>query len=175
MTTKTTLKPAYGQQIDARLRFNNNERHKFPQFDDAALKSATDKWLIRLTGDDAHRNLWMSESTYVNTPLRSHDTGQQTRWKLEVSDGGELVYKQWESKAFGDAWTSRSVGPSVKLVPRKPNGTWLTPPLSDLMELAGGRGLEPGKYLEVQVRQKVDDLLVHDETFGFYRQSSRRS
>jgi hypothetical protein len=32
--------------------------------------------------------------------------------------------------------------------------------------------LEPGKYLEVLVRQKVGDLLVHDETFGFYRQSS---
>ena len=139
---------------------------------DAALEAATAMWLNRLTGDDAHGNLWMSESTYMNTPLRSHDTGQQTRWKLEMSDDGALVYKQWESKAFGDPWTSRSVGDYVRRVPRKTNGTWLTPPLSDLMELAGERGLEPGKYLEVQVRQKPRDLLVHDETFGFYRQSA---
>ena len=153
------------------LRFDKT-RHNFPQFDDAALEAATAMWLNRLTGDDAHGNLWMSESTYVNTPLRSHDTGQQTRWKLEIADDGKCVYKQWESKAFGDPWTSRSVGDSVKLVPRKPKGTWLTPHLAHLMELASGRGLEPGRYLEVQVRQKVGDRLVHDETFGFYRQRS---
>ena len=159
------------QQIDARLRFDCRQ-HKFPEFDDAALKAATTKWLDRLTRDDAHGNLWMSESTYMNTPLRSHDTGQQTRWKLEIADDGKCVYKQWEPKAFGDPWTSRSVGDSVKLVPRKPKGTWLTPHLAHLMELASGRGLEPGRYLEVQVRQKVSDRLVHDETFGFYRQRS---
>jgi len=89
-----------------------------------------------------------------------------------VTDDGEFVYRQWESKVIGDPWTARSVGDSVKLVPRKQEGTWLTPHLSDLMELASGRGLEAGKYLEVQVRQKVGDRLVHDETFGFYRQSS---
>lgn len=160
-----------GQQIDARLRFDK-ERHRFPRFDDVALEAATAMWLNRLTGDDTHSNLWMSESTYVNTPLRSHDTGQRTRWRLEAADDGEFVYKRWESTAFGDPWTRRLIGDSVKLVPRKLKGTWLTPRVSDLMELASGRGLEPERYLEVQVRQKVGDLLVHDETFGFYRQSS---
>lgn len=157
------------QHIDARLRFECGQ-HRFPRFDDAALKAATDMWLNRLTGDDARGNLWMSESTYANTPLRSHDSGQQT-WKLDVSDDGTPVYKQWESKAFGDPWTSRTVGDSVKLVLRQSKGIWLTPLLSDLIELASGRGLDPGKYLEVQVRQKVGDQLVHDETFGFYGQS----
>ena len=158
-----------GRQVDARLRFHT-QRHKFAQLDDEALKAATTVWLKRLVGDDPHSNLWMSESTYVNTPLRSHDTGQQTRWKLETADDGGVLYKQWESKAFGDPWTHRSIGNAVTLVPRKPEGTWLTPHLSDLMELASGRGLAPERYLEVQVRQKIGDLLVHDESFGFYRQ-----
>jgi len=158
-------------QIDARLRFGS-ARHKFPAFDEAALKAATDTWLNRLTGEDTHRNLWMSESTYVNTPLRSHDTGQQIRWKLEMADDGELAYKVRERTASGDQWTSKSVNGSVKVVPRKPNGTWLTPSLSDLAELASARGLEPEKYFEVQVRQKARDLLVHDESFGFYRKSA---
>lgn len=158
------------QQIDARLRFDN-ARHKFPKFDDAALQAATAKWLNRLTGEDTYGNLWMSESTYVNTPLRSHDTGQQARWKLEIVDDRELVYKQWEQTAFGEQWTPRSVGDSVKLVPRKPKGTWLTPHLSVLKELASAHGLESEKYLEVKVRQKPGDLLVHDNSFGFYRKS----
>ena len=126
-------------------------------------------WLNRLTGDDIHGNLWMSESTYVNTPLRSHDTGQQTRWKLEIADDGEVLYKRWERTAVGYQWMLRSVPDSVKRVQRKPKGTWLAPCLSDLMEMAGVRGLDAEKYLEVQVRQKAGDLLVHDESFGFYR------
>ena len=156
------------QQIDARLRFDNT-LHKFPQFDDAALRDATSMWLDRLTGDDVNHNLWMSESTYVNTPLRSHDTGKQARWKLEISDDGEVIYKQWEYNAFGDPWTERSGNESVRLTSRQAKGTWLTPHLSNLMERAGTFGLEPEKYLEVQVRLKDGDLLQHDESFGFYR------
>lgn len=159
------------QQIDARLRFGN-AHHKFPKFDDAALQAATPMWLDRLTGNDKHGNLWMSESTYANTPRRSRDAGQQTRRRLEMADDGELVYKQWESKAFGDPWTVRSVDDSVIQVPRMSKGIWLTPDLSDLMEWAQTQGLDPKKYLEVQVRWKPGDRIVHDQSFGFYRKNS---
>ena len=162
----------HAQQIDARLRFDTVS-HKFPRYDDAALQEATSMWLDRLTGDDAKGNLWMSESTYANTPLRSHDTGQQTRWKLEIADDGEVIYKQWEHKAFGDPWTERPSSESVRRTSRRVKGTWLTPHLSDLMEQASARRLEPAKYLEVQVRLKDDDALHHDGSFGFYRQSTK--
>lgn len=154
------------KHIDARMRFGNS--HKFARFDDCEIRHATEIYLKRLTGEDRTGNLWMSDTTYLDTPLRATDQGHDV-WRLVVDEWSGIAYERRERTISGLEWIDHSG--HVEKIAAVRSGAWLAPALSVLMKEAQACGLDAGKYLEVQVRKKKplnpSLLLKHDLSFGF--------
>ena len=151
------------QHIDARLRFGN--AHRFAVADDREIRHATDMYLDRLTGADRVGNLWMSETTYLETPLRAKDQGHDV-WRLVIDEWDARCYERRERTPLGFEWVDRTK--RVKTIKAIDIGGWLMPPMSVLFQEAWRCGLEPNRFLEVQVPAKDINnsmvLLTHDES-----------
>lgn len=163
------------EQIDARLRFG---AHAFARDDDRAIARALANPLEELFGTDPNGNLWMSQTTYRDTPLREHGAPDET-WCVRAASAAESVeYLRRELSATGAQWVARSA--SVQRVALRASNDWLVPQLDELGRLVERSGLEPADALSVTVtnwgrnaKHGLTSLLAHDASFGFYVSDGR--
>jgi CRISPR-associated endonuclease/helicase Cas3 len=180
------------EQIDARQRFYDakldrrkknvdadpSRRFSFAHLDDAAMEEATHSIFDRMLGETARGNEWMGLNTYLDSPLRdqSHETIKMLWREPEPSN----LYLCRLGGSYAVPQTLR-----VPVTTPRVANDWLVLDDEQLLRKARLANLEQDDAMQVNVgvgRAEADGSLrrgslladvVHDRSFGFFRNTQR--
>jgi CRISPR-associated endonuclease/helicase Cas3 len=154
------------EQIDARLRFDDT--HAFARLDDNSIAEQTAGHLGRLVGSDAYAHLWMSDWTYLSTPLRTRD-GTPIELMLETDpDASPDSYQLYIDN-------ERIVQSSNLTRYQRAANDWLVRDDDELIDKANNEGIAPDAAMTVTMSMhgilenpSLLSGIQRHRSFGFY-------